>query len=455
MKLSFRFFCIAYLIVLLAMGTGGTLIILNVTNTLFESRKERVLASADYAAESFLSFCDISYGEIIQSQASEIAGQIKNTLDEAVSEVRIYSAGAEDGETENAFYRFTVKDSGLAMEAVCRLDTAVGAYCLAITSDFSGIKEQNKMFFTVYGITVLSVSLISGALLLVSSKRITKPLSRLSAAAERIASGSYGEKIEINNCAKEIKNLSDSFNSMSAAVERKISEITEEAEKRDIFVADFTHELKTPMTAIMGYAQMLDSYELTDSERGEAARAIYGEARRLENLSLRLLELYVYRDEKAADIRKTELSGVERQLEASLKNLSVKYGAPLRVGFPDTSVMADETLLLSLLYNLADNAFKATENGSEVSVYGEDTGTAVRITVKDSGRGIAQENLKMLTQPFFREDKSRSRKLGGAGLGLSICEAIAKLHGTALDFKSEPGKGTEVSFILKKAVETQ
>lgn len=160
-------------------------------------------------------------------------------------------------------------------------------------------------------------------------------------------------------------------------------------------------------------------------------------------------------NEKAADIRKTELLGVGRQLEASLKNLSVKYGAPLRVSFPDTSVMADETLLLSLLYNLADNAFKATENGGEVSVYGEDRGAAVRIAVKDSGRGIAQESLKMLTQPFFREDKSRSRKLGGAGLGLSICEAIAKLHGTALDFKSEPGKGTEVSFILKKAVETK
>ena len=114
--------------------------------------------------------------------------------------------------------------------------------------------------------------------------------------------------------------------------------------------------------------------------------------------------------------------------------------------------MADETLLLSLLYNLADNAFKATENGGEVSVYGEDMGATVRITVKDSGRGIAKESLKMLTQPFFREDKSRSRKLGGAGLGLSICEAIAKLHGTTLDFKSKRDKGTEVSFIIKKAV---
>ena len=452
MKLSFRFFCIAYLIVLLATGTGGTLIILNVTNTLFESRKERVLASSDYAAESFLSFCDIYYEQITESQASEIAGQIKNTLDEAVCAVRIYAAEAENDETENAFYRFRENESGPIMEAVCRIETTIGTYCLTVASDFSEIKEQNEMFFTVYGITVLAVSLISGALLYVSAKRITKPLSRLSAAAERIASGSYGEKIKINKCGQEIKNLSDSFNLMSSAIERKINEITEEAEKREIFVADFTHELKTPMTAIMGYAQMLDSYELTDSERGEAARAIYGEARRLENLSLRLLELYVYRNEKAADIRKTELYGVGRQLESSLRNLSVKYAAPLRVSLPDTAVMADETLLLSLLYNLADNAFKATENGSEVSVYGEDTGTAVRITVKDSGRGIAQENLKMLTQPFFREDKSRSRKLGGAGLGLSICEAIAKLHGTALDFKSEPGKGTEVSFILKKAV---
>ena len=342
MKLSFRFFCIAYLIVLLATGTGGTLIILNVTNTLFESRKERVLASSDYAAESFLSFCDIYYEQITESQASEIAGQIKNTLDEAVCAVRIYAAEAENDETENAFYRFRENESGPIMEAVCRIETTIGTYCLTVASDFSEIKEQNEMFFTVYGITVLAVSLISGALLYVSAKRITKPLSRLSAAAERIASGSYGEKIKINKCGQEIKNLSDSFNLMSSAIERKINEITEEAEKREIFVADFTHELKTPMTAIMGYAQMLDSYELTDSERGEAARAIYGEARRLENLSLRLLELYVYRNEKAADIRKTELYGVGRQLESSLGNLSVKYAAPLRVSLPDTAVMAEK-----------------------------------------------------------------------------------------------------------------
>lgn len=319
MKLSFRFFCIAYLIVLLATGTGGTLIILNVTNTLFESRKERVLASSDYAAESFLSFCDIYYEQITESQASEIAGQIKNTLDEAVCAVRIYAAEAENDETENAFYCFRENESGPIMEAVCRIETTIGTYCLTVASDFSEIKEQNEMFFTVYGITVLAVSLISGALLYVSAKRITKPLSRLSAAAERIASGSYGEKIKINKCGQEIKNLSDSFNLMSSAIERKINEITEEAEKREIFVADFTHELKTPMTAIMGYAQMLDSYELTDSERGEAARAIYGEARRLENLSLRLLELYVYRNEKAADIRKTELYGQDGSLKAHLE----------------------------------------------------------------------------------------------------------------------------------------
>ena len=110
-------------------------------------------------------------------------------------------------------------------------------------------------------------------------------------------------------------------------------------------------------------------------------------------------------------------------------------------------------LLLSLLYNLVDNAFKASEPQTTVKIYSKSSNDIVRVFVEDKGRGIAKENIKLLAEPFYREDKSRSRKFGGAGLGLSLCKEIATLHGTELSFESEKGNGTTVSFTLKKGGE--
>ena len=103
------------------------------------------------------------------------------------------------------------------------------------------------------------------------------------------------------------------------------------------------------------------------------------------------------------------------------------------------------------MYNLIDNAFKASVNNTEVKVYCKTDSNSVEIFVEDSGIGINNENIRLITEPFYREDKARSRKLGGAGLGLSLCNEIAKLHNTKLIFKSEKGKGTTVSFKLKKS----
>lgn len=236
---------------------------------------------------------------------------------------------------------------------------------------------------------------------------------------------------------------------MSFAIEQKVTEIREELGKRDMFVADFTHEMKTPMTAIMGYAQILHSYDLNEAEKDQAAQAIYREAKRLEKLSLQLLDLYVYRNE-TAEMEELNLFAIGEQLSATLKFLSKKYDVKYRVNFENETVCANSVLLLSLLYNLADNAFKASRPQTSIRIYSKATPSAVLVYVEDNGRGIARENIQLLTEPFYREDKSRSRKFGGAGLGLALCKEIAKLHGTELSFESEKNKGTRVSFSLSK-----
>lgn len=454
MKLSFKFFCIAYIVVLLSTGLGGSYIIKNINDTLWNTQVERVNAAVNYAADSFLAFADVSYNEITGSQKNNAIRQIKSTLDSSVSDIEIYTSKAVNSQytsmNENeCTVTFIKKENRLLMESVCKLNTGSTDYYLFVYSDFTDIQNQRDMFWSKYGIVVICISVISGLLLFALARNITKPLNKLTRVADEIALGNYGKKVVVKGSDYEIATLSESVNSMSSAIEQKIKEIREELEKRNIFVADFTHEMKTPMTAIIGYAQILRSYDLNEMEKDQAAEAIYNEAKRLEKLSLQLLDLYVYQNENV-EMERLNLFEIGEQLKDTLKYLSEKYDVSYSIDFEREFVCANSVLLLSLLYNLADNAFKASQPQTNIKIYSKATPATVQIYVEDEGRGIAKENIRFLTEPFYREDKSRSRKLGGAGLGLALCKEIVRVHGTGLYFESEKDKGTTVSFSLSK-----
>lgn len=454
MKLSTKFFIIAYIVVLLTTGLGGMFIVKSVTDTLLYTRKEQVDSAARYAADSFSAFADIASSDFSPSRRSNVEKQIKGTLGDVVSAVKIHTVDTigddyKNLKTNEGLSQFLKTDDSLIYESVCRLYCYNDNYYLTVRSDFTATKRQCDRFWSSYTIVVIAVSAAGGLALFLLSKRITKSLGRLTQGANEVALGKYGKKVFINGSDREIQELADSFNVMSAAVEQKISEIKEESNKREMFVADFTHELKTPMTAIMGYSQMLMSYDLSSDERNEAASAIYSEAKRLESLSGQMLNLYVYKNEEIK-LERVPLREIEAQLKTTLKFLSEKYGVHCEIELCDQSVSANRILLLSLLYNLADNAYKASTPGGAVKIFCREDASSVTLFVADNGRGIAKENLHLLTEPFFREDKSRSRELGGAGLGLSLCKEIATIHQSQLQFESEKGVGTTVSFTLRK-----
>ena len=118
-------------------------------------------------------------------------------------------------------------------------------------------------------------------------------------------------------------------------------------------------------------------------------------------------------------------------------------------------VRAEPSLLLSLVYNLADNACKASPAGETVTISGRWEADDYRIAVVDHGRGIPAEHLDKITEPFYMEDKSRARRQGGAGLGLALCKRIADLHGTRLTFDSQAGRGTTVTLCLSVVEEAE
>lgn len=285
--------------------------------------------------------------------------------------------------------------------------------------------------------------LAAGALVLaLLARQMTRPLRVLTTTSAEIAAGDYARRTALHT-GDEIEQVSRSFDKMADAVEEKIADLEADVQKREDFMGAFTHELKTPMTSIIGYADVLRSLQTDPEEQREAAKAIYHESRRLEALSQKLLALLALGEEKLT-LADVELVALWPRLRLACP------GVKLQLPAGRCTVQADEDLLLDLLCNLVQNAAKAGAPGAPVTVHCRDNGATVTVEVEDHGCGIPAAELSRVTEPFYMVDKSRARRQGGSGLGLALCKRIALAHGSDLSIESTPGQGTTVRLTLQK-----
>lgn len=281
------------------------------------------------------------------------------------------------------------------------------------------------------------------------SRRLIRPLALLNQASRRIAAGDYALRTGLHT-DDEIGQLSESFDTMAAAVQDKVAALELSVQQREDFMGAFTHELKTPMTGILGYADLLRSMQPDPEEQKEAAGAIYHEAHRLENLSVKLLQL-LHLDEEELTLVPLNLDRVvARAVQAARPALEQNDNARAEAIPTGLWVMGDGDLLCDLVLNLISNAAKAGPGGL-ITITAEQAGKTVFLRVRDRGCGIPADQLTRVTEPFYMVDKSRARKQGGSGLGLSLCSRIAQAHGGTLTIESEPGKGTAVTVTLQLA----
>ena len=272
-------------------------------------------------------------------------------------------------------------------------------------------------------------------------------------ASRRIARGDYTARAEVAT-QDEIGSVAESFNAMAEAVQKNVDALALSARQREEFMGAFTHELKTPMTAIIGYADTLRTLEPDPESRRRAAGYIFSEAKRVEALSGKLLALLGLAQQPAA-LAAVQMDRVLRRLSASLAPVLGAVKLDMR-GEKGLAVLGDEDLLVDLLYNLVHNAQKAAPKDGMVHVLcTRAPGGGVLLCVRDTGCGIPKEELCRVTEPFYMVDKSRARKAGGSGMGLALCQKIAALHGAQLRIESQTGVGTRVSFTLKEAKEAQ
>lgn len=209
----------------------------------------------------------------------------------------------------------------------------------------------------------------------------------------------------------------------------------------------FAHELKTPMTSIIGFADLLRQGNLDENTRMMAAEYIFSEGHRLERLSFKLLDLLLLKKD-GVTMKKVMLSSfmeeVDKALAPSLKNKGIRLVCKAE----HRKVAFEPDLVKSLLYNLIDNAGKAMDGGGIIAVKGTAIPGGCQFQVVDNGRGMEEADLSKITEAFYRVDKARSRSQGGAGLGLALCKQIVELHGGTIHYDSQLGKGTRVTVTL-------
>lgn len=309
------------------------------------------------------------------------------------------------------------------------------------------IERDRQMSYTlkIDGIILLAASIA----IILASIMLTRPINKLNKASKKIALGTYEARTDIMT-DDEVGELANSFNIMAAAVEEQVEELSLSVKQREDFISAFTHEIKTPMTAIIGYADMIRFKETTPELRQKASSFIYREANRLEALSQKLLLLMGLSND-SLELKYSSLEQIFRKVASSVQPLLLEENIELKyVPIADTYVKADTDLIVDLLRNLILNSVKAEPVDATVYIRAEDKGDKVKISVIDKGKGIPKDEAERILEPFYMIDKSRARKDGSSGIGLSLCQKICELHGTNLEIESKIEKGTKVSFYLSK-----
>ena len=318
--------------------------------------------------------------------------------------------------------------------------------------DLSHVFTGRQYQLAIYRQLFLVIIALGAAISWLVSYWMTLPLRRLSRVTRTIASGDLSCRASPGG-KDEIGVLAVDFNNMADRLEQNIGEMKDAMRRQEEFMGGFAHEMKTPLTSIIGYAELLRGHEMSDVDRHDAANYIFMEGRRLEVLSLKLLDLIVL---KKRDFTFLPISIAQIVDDAAklVRPVLLKRGVRLKCDCGAGASLIEPDLFMSLLLNLIDNARKAIDGGGEITIRSRSESGLCKVSISDNGSGIPEDELNKIKDAFYRVDKSRSRAQGGVGLGLRLCDEIATLHGGEMTFESELGKGTTVTVKLKELEST-
>ncbi|WP_033165426.1 HAMP domain-containing sensor histidine kinase [Clostridium sp. KNHs205] len=293
--------------------------------------------------------------------------------------------------------------------------------------------------FAISAVLVISI-LIGTIITSLVGKRILTPITKLNHASREIAGGNFNVKLETSSQIKEIMETLTNFNQMA-------HELSSIEMMRNDFIANISHEFKTPIAAIEGFATLLQDSGLAEEERIQYTCMILESTRQFSALSSNILKLSkLENQEKILDQTSYRLDEQLRQAILFLENAWTEKELELELELPKTFLYGNEDLMMQVWTNLLSNAIKFTPKGGKIHITLENTPQLVCVSVKDTGIGISPQEIKHVFEKFYQADKSRARD--GNGLGLSLVYRIVSLCGGTIQVQSVPGQGSEFTIQL-------
>ncbi|HIY30051.1 MAG TPA: two-component sensor histidine kinase [Candidatus Mediterraneibacter avicola] len=358
----------------------------------------------------------------------------------------LYDSSSEEDDMENHGTREEIEEalSSGTGEAV-RMSDTLGRelYYYAVLLDDGSVlrvaKSMDNLALTALNVLpvmgILAVVTMALALLLAKwqTKRLIKPINEL-------------------DLEHPLENtLYEELNPLLVAMDKQNKEKEAVSNMRKEFSANVSHELKTPLTSISGYAEIMKNGMVRPADIPVFSERIYKEARRLITLVEDIIKLSKL-DEESVELEKEEINLYEltREVVSHLAPLASQKHIRIEITGEQVQCFGIRQILDEMIYNVCENAIKYNNEGGRVSVWVGNTLEGPKISVSDTGIGIPQEHQERIFERFYRVDKSHSKERGGTGLGLSIVKHGALLHGAKVSVESTPGKGTRMEMLFPR-----
>jgi Signal transduction histidine kinase len=326
------------------------------------------------------------------------------------------------------------------------------------TKDYSELYAYNSRFKNIINIFAGIIFVIVFIVSIIISKQIAKPIIELTKNSEEVSKGNYDINIntnsndEIGELSKRFKIMIDRIKDQINIIKKERDNLKEAQKQNKTFFDNVTHELKTPLTTILGYAQLIKENEFTDKEFFDKGTSyIIDESKRLNNMVVEILELSTATSKDMSyNFEQVNLSNIINSTCEEMNIKSRKYNININANITDNLFLnGDGSKLKEVFVNLIDNSIKYGNVNSIIEVNAKREENDIYISIRDCGEGIAEEHINNLFEPFYRISKKKSREKGSAGLGLSIVKNIVENHGGSININSEVGTGTEAIIIFK------
>ncbi len=318
---------------------------------------------------------------------------------------------------------------------------------------FTYMNSLNNLYQSrVYSFLILLIlNILIGVLLIFLiyyiSNDITKPLNSLIEKINQIIVGNYNEEIIYDSNIDELNTISSKFNILSEEIKNKIILLENKNLEKQRFIDNLTHEIRTPLTSIVGYSKLIIDKDIQDINLiHKSFENIYKDGKRIESLTENLIKLITL-DKTCLDIKKVSVLGIINDIQSTFNLNLIKKDINFIIQGNDFNIDTDVYLISTLISNFIDNSIKAmsTSVTKELKFILNNNS----ITIIDTGCGIPKESLDKVFEPFYMVDKSRESSLGGFGLGLSICANIIKLLDIDFSIESSENIGTTITLCFK------